>query len=510
MNMSQLEEVLQQQALNGISRYDELKLIVEQLVYDAMALGETSERLVSRLQQELHARATAKLEWKRDPRNWLAAQSDQGTFILRHLAGDQHHLSFWWKDYGGADLGTGTQAQLLAKAQTLMREGGPFGGPEPDDPPSTAWYEWRNIKGSLRRAGIAGELVINPAHKLRRAADDHHLLAVYRDGTFACISRGSDRNLMPFGDKLAQDRHLRERFPPVTAKIGDLAVPWRYLDHPLFRGIISTPAADLVLLSLRQGTYAILCCQSAGEHLPLALRWIDEIQDFNVGPILAEILGHREFEVWLKLADLVPPRRKEPSPSLSAPVQAPTSAPERPSSSPIHLPGTPPPRSLPEPSPTTSVPAPVHHTSSSSRGAPSAAPPASSRPPSSGEPSPPPIDGDAVVLQHLKSFLQEIPTGQGGSATARAVIPGVVDDYLHGAPSIEGTWKELFEHFVGKGFLDDMPSDKTARAALGILKDSPIFRRIDTQRWRICLEECRAPKSDVFQALLREHLERSR
>lgn len=62
----------------------------------------------------------------------------------------------------------------------------------------------------------------------------------------------------------------------------------------------------------------------------------------------------------------------------------------------------------------------------------------------------------------------------------------------------------MFEPFVAAGDLDDMPSDKTARATLNMLKASPLVRRVDHQRWRMsCLSEARDPKSELIQLLLR-------
>ena len=93
-------------------------------------------------------------------------------------------------------------------------------------------------------------------------------------------------------------------------------------------------------------------------------------------------------------------------------------------------------------------------------------------------------------------------------ATARAYLIGLVRKYLAREASIEGTWRDVFAPFVESGDLDDMPSDKTARAALAILKASPLVRRLDHQRWRICLDEARDLRSEVIHALLREQLDR--
>ena len=82
--------------------------------------------------------------------------------------------------------------------------------------------------------------------------------------------------------------------------------------------------------------------------------------------------------------------------------------------------------------------------------------------------------------------------------------------FCPGGASIEGSWREVFEPFVAAGDLDDMPSDKTARATLNMLKASPLVRRVDPQRWRICLSEARDPKSELIQLLLRDRLDRDR
>lgn len=510
-----LRKVLEEQAQEGVTRLDELRLFVELLDADSKAVGIRPTDLFRQLQQDLHKRAMATIPWTGNGERLSGSDGNSGYFLIGTRR-EELHLDYGWIGYGAMSLGTGTEMQLMARAQKLLREGGPFGGPVPEESAPYPWFRWQQARGFLRRAGICGELILNGTTARPRSVDDHELIAAYRDGTFAVIARGNDHNLMSIGDTLAEDPRLRERFPPLTARVGELAVPWRYLDRRLFRGIIPTPSADLVLLSLPRGLYGIAYSTGSGDHMVMALRPIEVIQKFDVAPLLVELIGRPSLENWLKLA-VVPPRPTPPntrvtppefasaSPaptphvpwlpeasavgSVSAPVQRPS--PSRPA------PGPGPVRPLPEASHDGSVPAPVQR-------------PTASRPASSPEPGPPPIDGDTVVLQHFKAFLAEIPAGQGGSATARAMIPGTADLFLRGSATVEGTWREIFRHYVDNSYLDDMPSDKTARATLAILKASPVFRRVDTQRWRICLDECRDPKSEVFQALLREYLERSR
>ena len=110
----------------------------------------------------------------------------------------------------------------------------------------------------MRRGGLVGELVIDVGAHVPREDDDHALYCGYRDGAFASLARGADRNLVPLGDKLADDEQLRDLCPPVTARVGDLTLPWRFLDRGLYKAIIATPTADLLLLDVGKGVYAMI------------------------------------------------------------------------------------------------------------------------------------------------------------------------------------------------------------------------------------------------------------
>ena len=289
--------------------------------------------------------------------------------------------------------------------------------------------------------------------------------------------RGADRNLVSIADKLAEDEFLRERRPPVTARVGEFTVPWRFLNHPLFRGIIAMPAADLLLVNQRDGDYGILLAGGVGHYCPLALRSLEMLQEFDVAPLMEGLVGEAEFAKWLTFIEGAEHR---------APASGLTPTP----SSKKHV--------------VSSLP-PADRGPAQQRSGVSAA--GTARPT---EPGPRPIDLDDLVLGHLKAFHAEIPSGEGGSATARALLLGIVNGYLRRAPSVEGTWREVLAPFVEAGDLDDMPSDKTARAALNLLKASPIVCRVDHQRWRICLDECRDPKSEVVAQLLGMYTARPR
>jgi len=311
----------------------------------------------------------------------------------------------------------------------------------------------------------------------RRAVDDHELVCAYRDGSFSIISRGADRSLVSIADKLAEDEALRERRPPVTARVGEFTVPWRFLDHPLFRGIIAMPAADLLLVNQPDGDYGILLSGGVGDLCPFALRSIEMLQEFDVAPLMEGFVGESEFAQWLTFIE-------------GADHRAPASGRTPTSSNKKHVAPSLPPADR----------GPTQRRSGVNEAG-------TARPT---EPGARPIDLDDLVLGHLKTFHAKIPSGEGGSATARALLLGIVNGYLRRAPSVEGTWREVLAPFVEAGDLDDMPSDKTARAALNILKASPIVRRVDHQRWRICLDECRDPKSEVVAQLLGMYTARPR
>jgi hypothetical protein len=520
--MERIQDILAPQGQQGRPVQVELRHLVDLFHSDASALR-LGFRPLQDLQRQRHAQALVKLEWTRPTADGLVAAVDaERSFLIANKA-ENCVLLCIWRNYGATLLKTGTSvAELRDVALQHVRDGGPFGGPTPNDSDLLAlpWDEWHRMsRGIHRRGGWCSEFVLDTAYDVRRDDDDHELVVAYRDGTFAIAARGADRNLIPLGDKLARDKQLRDRLPPLTVRLGELVVPWRYLDRPLFKGIIPTPATDLLLLSLAKGKYGLICSQGDGEYAPLAVRSIDDIQNFDVAPILAELMGHRELATWLRLSELAPPRPNgasvpqvdaEPArsrqqlPEASPPGAPPTravpsrhaggaSAPERaPAQSQVNAEATRTRRPLPDASPTSAPPTraapPLHSTGSA--------------------PNSPPIDGEQVVLQHLKLFLQSIPHGQGGSATARALVAGIAQGFLLGWGSIEGTWKEVFEPFIENSLIDDLPSDKTARATFGILKASPIYRRIDTQHHRLCLDECRDPKSEVFQAILREYLQR--
>lgn len=470
MVQGRLETIVEQQALTGVSRENELELFLHDLELDANALGKSSEDLIAEFQRGLRTTALTTLEWRRLNNDQRRANGvNGGVFVLSRVEDDEYRLDYGWFEYGAMDLGRATVHELGRRAEKIARQGGPFGGPVPGDSHPLPWYSWHNTRGTLRRGGYAGEFLIDAGPPSRRGVDDHELICAYRDGSFSIISRGADRSLVSIADKLAEDEFLRERRPPVTARVGELTVPWRFLDHPLFRGIIAMPAADLLLVNQPEGDYGILLSGGVGHHYPFALRSIEMLQEFDVAPLMEALVGEREFAQWLTFIDGADHRvpasgrtptsssKKHVAPSLQPADRGPTQR-----RSGVNEAGT-------------------------------------DRPPESG---PRPIDLDDLVLGHLKAFHAEIPSGEGGSATARALLLGIVNGYLRRVQSVEGTWREVLAPFVEAGDLDDMPSDKTARAALNILKASPIVRRVDHQRWRICLDECRDPKSEVVAQLL--------
>jgi hypothetical protein len=322
----------------------------------------------------------------------------------------------------------------------------------------------------------------HPSH----APDDHALYCGYRDGSFAILARGADRNLVALGDKVAEDGSLREQRPPVTARFGDLAVPWRFLDRGLYKGIISTSTGDFLFLDIGNRTYALIFAYGNAEYLPIAMRPLELLQVFDLAPILEALVGRQAFGDWLALTRATSPRSPG-TPSSSYAATSPPASSERPAARSERMLGE-----------GTAGPALVHQPRAAS---------ASSAPQVS-EARSPEIDVEALVLEHLKVFHQRLPAGENGVATARAYLIGLVRKYLAGEASIEGTWRDVFAPFVESGDLDDLPSDKTARAALAILKASPLVRRLDHQRWRICLDEARDPRSEVIHVLLREQLDR--
>ncbi len=473
-----LEEALRQQGMGNVSRVDEVRLLVK--AFAVLACEEGQKPLAESLRMfQLDRRrvALATLEWtKTDQGHWKAYGSNGSVYLIHNDTDDgEHRLIYGWNGYGTIDVASGPRSELARRAQQLAREGGPPGGPVPGESEPLRWYEWRRVRGTLRRAGNLGELVIDIGYHVVRAPDDHVLYCGYRDGSFAVIARGTDHNLVTMGDRLAEDDRLRELRPPVMARLGELTIPWRFLDQGLFKGILSTPTGDFLLLDLGSGAYALIFAYGAGEYLPIAIRPLDLIQAFDVAPILKAIIGKRAFGEWIELMRMKNPPSTEPSMLPSAPADN--------SSSQLPAAGT------------TSYPL----MSQGGRAA------AASRGSEVGSPQ---IDVEALVLEHLKTFHQRLPIGEAGVATARVYLLGLVRAYLARWTSIEGTWREVFAPFVESGDLDDMPSDKTARAALNILKASPLVRRIDHQRWRICLDEGRDPRSELVHVLLREQLDR--
>lgn len=475
---ARLKAILEQQALSGVTRENELELFIHGLELDANALGRSSEDVIAIFQRGLRTTALTTLEWHWSSNDQQRANGvNGGVFLLSRVKGDEYRLDYGWSDYGAIDLGRAPDHALERRAEKIARQGGPFGGPVPGDSHPLPWYSWRNTRGMLRRGGYAGEFLIDTGALPRRGVGDHELVCAYRDGSFSIISRGADRNLVSIADKLAEDEFLRERRPPVTARVGEFTVPWRFLNHPLFRGIIAMPAADLLLVNQRDGDYGILLAGGVGHYCPLALRSLEMLQEFDVAPLMEGLVGEAEFAKWLTFIEGAEHR---------APASGLTPTP----SSKKHV--------------VSSLP-PADRGPAQQRSGVSAA--GTARPT---EPGPRPIDLDDLVLGHLKAFHAEIPSGEGGSATARALLLGIVNGYLRRAPSVEGTWREVLAPFVEAGDLDDMPSDKTARAALNLLKASPIVCRVDHQRWRICLDECRDPKSEVVAQLLGMYTARPR
>lgn len=501
MGRSALEEALAQQARPDASRGEELAVV------NAM-LGAIAERkkmrsaagLFLELQRHQHSVALTRLDWRQTKRDFFEARGPNDALFIITFADDgddDYRLIAGWPGYGSMLAGTGSKSELEHRAQKIAREGGPFGGPDPEDSDPYRWFEWRSTRGFRRRGGLAGEFIIDIGHHFPRERDDLALYCAYRDGSFACVARGAERNLASIGDKLAEDERVRQLYPAITARVGRHSLPWSFLDFGIFKGKLSTPILDVVLIDVRLGWHAMLCSFVDGQHQAVALRPLEDIQRFDLGPILIALMGKQAFDEWLTIERLKPPPSDRPpvedrrGPATAVPTVV------RPASSP------------PPAGPNVIGAAllrPLAAESSNPAAAMQPVRPASTRP--SAPPSQP-IDLNAVVLEHLKLFHQRLPAGENGVATARALLLGIVRAYMSGRPSIEGTWRELFGAFVESGDLDDMPSDKTARAALNILKASPLVRRVDHQRWRICLDEARDPRSELIQLLAREHLERA-
>lgn len=485
-----LDEALRGQQMGDVLRINEVRVLVQAVealthMREQKGLAES----LRALQLDRRGVALGKLEWTRtDHGHWTAPSTNESAYLIYNNAKDgEHRLVHGWKGYGAVHLGSGAQSELARQAQQLAREGGPSGGPVPKDSAHHRWYHWHSVGDTLRRAGNAGELVIDVGQNLSPTQDDHALYCGYRDGSFAILARGTDTNLIAIGDKIAEDDSLRELRPPVTAQLGDLAVPWRFLDRGLYKGIIPTPNGDLLFLDIGRRGYVLIFAYGDAEYLPIAMRPLELIQEFDVAPILEALVGRQAFGDWLALMRLSSPRLEG---HLGTPPSS-TPSPPTPSERPVARSA----RALGE---GTAGPALVHQPRATD----------TSSGPRVSEARSPEIDVEALVLEHLKVFHHRLPVGENGVATARAYLIGLVRKYLAREASIEGTWRDVFAPFVESGDLDDMPSDKTARAALAILKASPLVRRLDHQRWRICLDEARDLRSEVIHALLREQLDR--
>ncbi|MBL9099491.1 MAG: hypothetical protein JNL82_00970 [Myxococcales bacterium] len=474
-----LDAALLGQPMADVSRLEEARLLTE--VLEVLPQTRMDESLRA-LQLDRRRVALGTLEWSKTTQgHWTAPGPNGDVYVIfNNTKGNEHRLVYGWYRYGAVDLGSGPPSELARQALQLAREGGPSGGPVPKDSAPHRWYHWHSAGDTLRRAGNAGELVIDVGRHPSHAPDDHALYCGYRDGSFAVLARGADRNLVALGDKVAEDNSLRELRPPVTARFGDLAVPWRFLDRGLYKGILSTSTGDFLFLDIGNRMYALIFAYGDAKYLPIAMRPLELIQVFDLAPILEALVGRQAFGDWLALTRATNPR--SPGHFTSPPAPA-----ERPAARSVRMLGE-----------GTAGPALVHQLQATS---------ASSGPRVS-EAKSPEIDVEALVLEHLKIFHQRLPAGENGVATARAYLIGLVRKYLAGEASIEGTWRDVFAPIVESGDLDDMPSDKTARAALAIMKASPLVRRLDHQRWRICLDEARDPRSEVIHVLLREQLDR--
>lgn len=418
-----------------------------QAAFERLGIQESPATLVERwVARRRELRATTLL-WDRHE---LSPGSEFGSWHARHGKNlfriDGHErdarLHYFWHGQGERVLGEGTLAELSALALTLVRRGGPFGGPPPD---GEQILERRVGEGERVFLCKNGELRLR---KIQATLFVGHFL--WPDGRFAFRLPSTAEAIKAAGKELM-------RAAPLTLAISGARVPWHHVDTLPWLGTIHAAPYELML------------CVAGPEQV--AIVALVESQIFAVHILSPEALPNFDAGRWFATLPPVPQTTSRAS-----------TGPEARASQADAAPG--------DAGAAASTPASPPTTAKTRKKAPRKSPhrPASQL--------------AELLRRHFAHVAAKIPAGVLGAATAHVLLQTIEDAYARDLPAISGSRTEVYAALHAAGLLRELPGEHAGRAALQLLADlSPIVRRVHHRRWSLLLPELRDPTSGVLRAI---------
>lgn len=216
-------------------------------------------------------------------RRWIAKYGP-GQFRIDGTVSEAE-LRFTWQDWGDRVLGEGTAEDLFLRARALVRQGGPFGGPEVP----------------ARSGPLVAEKLIQhatPTGEIRIETSLPGFITVSKvrpDGSFVF-------ELVNQGDRPAEIIQTVKRAEPVTLAIAGARLRWCFADCRPILGYVHAPPYELLLCVCARDRVAVLGLSEgalAAAHFmkPASLaafdagQWIDGWPKMRPTPLRAAASG---------------------------------------------------------------------------------------------------------------------------------------------------------------------------------------------------------------------------
>lgn len=422
-----------------------------QAAFEWLGIQDSPATLVERwVARRRELRATTLLWDRRE----LSPGRELGSWYARHgknqfridgLERDAR-LHYFWHGQGERVLGEGTLAELSDLALTLVRRGGPFGGPPPD---GEQILERRVGEGERMFLCKDGELRLR---KVQAALFVGHFL--WPDGRFAFRLPSTAEAIKAAGKELM-------RAVPLTLAISGARVPWHHVDTLPWLGTIHAAPYDLMLSVAGPDQVAIVA--------------LVESQIFAVHVLLPEALPNFDAGRWFATLPPVPQTSRAPT-------------------------GATPRASTADAAPGLDLQRDAGAVTSTLTSPPTPAKTRKKTPHKS--PHRPASQLAELLRRHFAHVAAKLPAGVLGAATAHVLLQAIEDAYARDLPAISGSRTEVYSALHAAGVLRELPSEHAGRAALQLLSDlSPIVRRVHHRRWSLLLPELRDPTSNILRAI---------
>lgn len=422
-------------------------------------------------------------KWSPDDRcRHILACTGGERLVLEWVSGDTWELAvFWPEGWGREHLSMRWREDLEAMAESIVRAGGPFGGPQFPGVPACAISCGRGRR-------LAGDVELR-FELLREELAAYFFIA--RDGAL------NNLWVVPIRpDHLPAALDSLERTPRCSPNLwvhsAGKRSAWRFTAWRPLLARARVGAREL-LLSCPDASTAVILAHAAGRLVAAVRLEMRELPDFDAGAWLARAAPWPTTRPAVGSVGSAGSVGLEELPAAPIVVQAGVAPPPPvvlasddevppPPPVPAGLDEDPPPPAALADDPMPAAPLLVDAT----------------REPEAPAPVPEPVEplqprftlapeaSAEDIQRHFMDVEAAIPPRLTGAATAVELWAAIREAHKRGALPISGNWVDLVAVLHHRGFLPHLPSDRASRAALLILaKLSPLVRRLHHRRWAV-------------------------